>query len=299
MPSFCCELSTIIAMHKMSPFPTVPIALRIRAGRIPVSWTMRDDYHPEVRDVDGRVIERRRTERVFWPKVETTKWGDAEVVDIEGPLDIRAQLFNIFNTNWNEKTALAFLEQVGAWRVANDGDPKTWTWAQGMFASVAYGHRQGLSIRVLPISSEDLRIETQYWYKLLGALKNPAKLRAVFKQAPPSDARPHDHFSFALEAQFNNTLPISLEWHGKDPYAVVETITASELMVAAAWADVVGRAEEQICARCGTRFTWPRKKKHCQWECGHLEAVRKYKRKKAIEKQKEQDRRVLPLTAIE
>jgi hypothetical protein len=60
-------------------------------------------------------------------------------------------------------------------------------------------------------------------------------LRSVFKQAPPPDARPHDHFSFSREAQFSNTLPVSLEWHGKDPYAVVEAITASELLVAAAW----------------------------------------------------------------
>jgi len=57
-------------------------------------------------------------------------------------------------------------------------------------------------------------------------------------------------------------------------------------MIAAACSDVVSRAEKQVCARCGTRFTWPRKKKHCQWECEHLAAVGKYKRKKALEKLK-------------
>jgi hypothetical protein len=82
---------------------------------------------------------------------------------------------------------------------------------------------------------DDLRQESKYWYRLLRALSNPQKLRSVFKQAPPPDARPHDHFSFSREAQFSNTLPVSLEWHGKDPYAVVEAITASELLVAAAW----------------------------------------------------------------
>jgi hypothetical protein len=56
-------------------------------------------------------------------------------------------------------------------------------------------------------------------------------------------------------------LPVSLGWQGKDPYAVIETISAWELMIAAAWSDVVSRAEEQVCARCGTRFTVAPKEK--------------------------------------
>ena len=138
---------------------------------------------------------------------------------------------------------------------------------------------------------DDLRGDAELWYKRLGSLRYPAKLRAEFKKPPPTNARPSDLDAFASEAGFTNTLPVSMEWEGKDPYAVVETISGWELMVATAWADVVGKAEPQVCDQCGTRFTWPRKKKHCRWDCGHLRAVRTYKRKMALEKRKRKARK--------
>jgi len=259
-------------MQKMSP---IPIAINIRAGRIPVNWTVREHPNP----LDGAV------ERVFWPQADATSWGDAEIAEIEDPLDLRNQIFRTFNTNWTEDSALDLLNRVGAWRIMQNGDRQE-EWAKGMYANVAFGHRQAIGVRVEVMTLAEMRRDTDRWYRLLSSLQNPTRLRTEYRQPPPAKARPHDHYSFATEAHFSNTLSVSLEWHGKDPYAVVETITAWELMIAAAWADVVGRAEEQVCARCGTRFTWPRKKKHCRWECGHLVAVRKYKRKRALERQK-------------
>jgi hypothetical protein len=283
--SFCGGSITIFCMHKMSPIPTVPIALHIRAARIPIHWTVREHAVVEVSDLDGRVLTKGGVERVFWPQVEKTKWGDVELTEIEDPLKRRIHLFKIFNTNRTEAAALDFLHLIGAWRTVKESNHEEW--AKGTHANVTYGHRRGIGLRVLPTTLDELLRETKRWYKLVG-IHNPKKLEVEFKQPPPN-ARPVDRDLFAMEAHFVNTLPVSLEWHGKDPYAVIETISAWELMIAAAWSDVVSRAEEQVCARCGTRFTWHRKKKHCRWECGHLAAVLKYKRKKALKKRKEKE----------
>jgi hypothetical protein len=286
-------ISTYLCMQKMSPIPSVPIALRIRSARMPVTWTVRESYRPEVLAVDGRVIDKGGVERVFWPQVEG-KWDMVEVTEIEDPLDLRVQLFKMYNTNRTEAAALDFLNRVGAWRIVEDGG-KQESWAEGTYANVTYRHREILDVRVMPLTLEDLLGDVKHWYKLSGALRNPTKLQAEFKQPPPTSARPYDLSMYALEARFSNTLPVSLEWHGKDPYAVVETITASELMIAAAWSDVLSRAEEQVCANvnCGTRFTWPRKKKYCRWECGHSVAVRNHKRKLADEKRRKKGRKSL------
>lgn len=271
-------------MQNMSPIPSVPIALHIRAARIPVHWTVRECPVEEVRDVGGRVLTKGGIERVFWPQVETTKWGDVELVEIEDPLDRRNQLFKVFNTSKTEAAALDFLHHIGAWRIEKEISREEW--AKGTYANVTFGHRQGIGLRALPVTLDEILRETGRWYRLLG-IHSPKKLEAEFKQPPPPDARPVDRDLYAMEAHFVNTLPVSLEWRGKDPYAVIETISAWELMIAAAWSDVVSRAEKQVCAACGTRFTWPRKKKYCRWECGHLAAVRTYKRKKALEKKQE------------
>jgi hypothetical protein len=269
-------------MQKMSPIQTVSIALHIRAARIPINWTVRESYQPEVRDVGGRVLAKRGVERVFWPQVKQ-KAGIVQVTEIEDPLERRIQLFKIFNKNRTEKAALDFLRCVGAWRAVEDNNRESW--AEGTYANVSYGHRQAIGLRVLPTTLDGMLRETERWYKLLG-VDDPKRLEAEFKQPHPSDARPADHASFAREAHFSNTLPVSLEWHGTEPYAVIETLSVWELMIAAAWTDVVSQTEEQVCARCTTRFTWPRKKKYCLGDCAHLEAVKTYKRKKALEKQK-------------
>jgi hypothetical protein len=257
-------------MQKMSP---IPIALNVRSARIPIRWTVRKTQD---------------NEQLFWPQV-VGKGGNVEATEIADPLSLRAQLFNLLNTDRSEGAALSFLNRVGAWRLWDGGNRESW--AEGTYVNLNYGHRLAINGRVLPITLADLLRDTGHWYRLLGTLRNPVKLRAVFKQPPPADSRSSDRYLFALDAHLSNTLPVSLEWHGKDPFAVVETVTAWELMIATAWADVVSRAEDQLCANCGTRFTWPRKKKHCRLECGHSAAVRKYKRKRSLEKQKKKTRK--------
>jgi len=271
-------------MQNMSPMPPFAIALEIRAGRVPVQWTARDHHVEEVRDIDGRVLTKGGTERVLWPKVETTKWGDTVMQEIEDPSDIRAALFHSLNTKWTESGALSILNRLGAWQVWNE-DGQEQDWQKGTFARIAYRHRAEIKVRVLPVELDDMRRTTQYWYDLLGSPKNSAKLKAAFRQPPREDATPAEQHSFAWEAKFTNTLPVSLEWVGREPRAVIETICASEILAAAAWADVAAGVPTQVCQRCNTRFSCKRKKKYCRWECGHAEAVMNYKRKRAREGQ--------------
>src|SRR5258708_1485254 len=162
-------------MQKMSP---IPIAINIRAARIPVRWTVRESHLPEIRDVNGRVLAPGRSERVFWPEV-IQKHGVTELTEIEDPLDLRAQIFKAFNSNRSEATALNFLNRVGAWKATEEAIQESG--AEGTYANVFYGHRQAIHFRVLPVTSEELWQDTEHWYKLLGSLRNPTKLRAEFK----------------------------------------------------------------------------------------------------------------------
>jgi hypothetical protein len=264
----------------MSPISTFAIALEIRAGRIPVRWTARDHRVEELRDVDGRIIGKGRTERVLWPEVETAKGGDTEVSELDGPLDLQASLFKALNTNRSEKAALAFLDRGGAWRMVDGGVPEAEVWAKGTYTRFAYRHRLALNMRVLPVTLDELWGEAEYWYRLQCSLGEPKKLKKErpFSQPPEANARPHDLFSYATEAHYANTMPVSLEWSGTDPRAVVEPVTATELLACAAWAGIAGKVPLYVCAGCKTRFASPRKRKYCLWECGHLEAVRNHKR---------------------
>src|ERR1039458_2164274 len=154
--------STISGMTNMSPIPVFAIALEIQAGRIPVQWTAHDVPIHELRDVDGKVLTRAGTERVFVPKVKTTKWGDTELSDIDEPLDLRARLFKAFNTNWSEKSVLAVLEHVGAWKIGPGGVGQV---ADGTYANIAYRHRLAINVRVLPVTLDEVRGDVEYWYR--------------------------------------------------------------------------------------------------------------------------------------
>jgi hypothetical protein len=269
------KIGIFISMQNMSP---IPIALRIKAARIPVHWTVRVSTSPELLDADGETLYPEKKERVFWPQVEKTSWGDVELEEIEDPLLMRIRLLKLFHADRTEEAALQFLQTIGAWRVIQEEREESF--AAGTYANITFGHRRLIGLRALPTTLDELLKETSHWYKLIG-VKSREKLEAHYSQPPANSTRPWDRDWFAINASFANTLPVSLEWRGKDPYAVIETVSAWELMEAAAWADAVSRADEQVCAKCATRFTWPRKKKYCTWECGHLIAVQKYKRKRA------------------
>jgi hypothetical protein len=231
-------------MQKMSPISTFEIALDIRAGRIPVRWTVRDSHRPEERDSSGRVIWKSEVERVFWPQVELNKWGEAVVAEIEGPLDLRAHLFKAVNTNWSEKAVLAFLDRAGAWRILPAAREEEW--AKGTYANVEFLHRYRTAVQILAVTVKELREEAEYWYRLLQCLGDPAKLKKAFRPPPGGEARISDVIMFGL--------------------------------------DVASHTGPQVCGHCMTRFASARKKKYCRPDCGHAVAVRNYKRKLALAK---------------
>lgn len=274
-------------MQKMSPIQTFEIALDIRAGRIPIRWTVRDYEKPEVSDPSGRVISKGEVGRLFWPQVEKTRWGGVEVTEIDGPLDLRAQLFKAVNTNWNENAVLGFLDRVGAWSIYPSEREEEW--AKGRYANVEFLHRRTDLVEIIALTDRELRTEVKRWYRLLQMLDDSARLKKAFRAPPAPDARVSDVIMFGLETRLYNTLPVSLEWHGRDPRAVIETVSATELLAAAAWADVASHTGTQVCNNCMTRFASTRKKRYCRWECGHAVAVRNHKRKIALAKRSQEE----------
>ena len=242
-----------------------------------MQWAVRELHHDQLLDHNGRVISPRRIERTFWPKVIKPAHVYPEIAEIEDALDCRAELFRLLNKNPTEGAALQFLERIGAWRIQKLESTSVHVWAKGTFVDIDFGHRFALGMHVAPLTLDEIISDASHWYKILS--QGESARRKVFGKPPdPAKARPYDLSMFATEANVLNTLPVSIEWHGKDPHAVIETICGWEILTAAAWADVAGGLDVQICAECHTRFTSTRKKKHCMWSCGHRAAQREYKR---------------------
>src|SRR3954468_9844665 len=84
------DCDTFCSMQKMSPIQDVAITLRMRAARIPVKWTVRENEEGE---------------RLFWPQVAKF----TEATDLENPLECRSMLFKALNRNRTEEAALNFL----------------------------------------------------------------------------------------------------------------------------------------------------------------------------------------------
>ena len=258
----------------MSPISTFSVAIDIQAGRIPVQWTVRDHELHEVGEVraDGVQVLTKATERVFWPQVRSDP--AVPLSDIDNPPALIAYLFRSLNTNWTEAAALAFLDAVGAWQITPAGTQESW--AKGTYANVTYRHRHE-HVRVVPITMDHFESVVSYWYRLAGLLGNPAKLKREFK-LPGADAKPGDDWLFAMKAKFSNTLPVSLEWSGKDPRGVIEPITGAEILAAYMWSNVAVGAGQQTCAYCHTRFLDSRKRKSCpDGKCARRAAQRNQK----------------------
>jgi hypothetical protein len=81
-----------------------------------------------------------------------------------------------------------------------------------------------------------------------------------------------------------------LEWK-RNPHAVVQPVTARELLIAATWVDLVSGSQFQECEHCGTPFTWDRKRTFCPpykltgiSPCAHVVAQREYKKREDAKK---------------
>jgi len=233
----------------------IPIAIEVRCLRVPTRWTLRKE------NLSGE-----------WMLVpEVTQAMDLKLSPIEDPWELRNQFFRMKH---DEKSAFEFLDQVGVWRAHED--PNVSASAGTMLLSGAFGHRLFFG-RALPLTLEKLWRDQDHWANLL---RTPKLLRAEFGRAPADDAAPYEKAEFASKANVANTLPLHMEWDRSSPHAVIQPITGRELLVATTQVDLVTGARFQVCQRtdCGISFSG-RRRKFCQWYCGHIESVRAHREK--------------------
>jgi hypothetical protein len=245
------------------------ISLELRFLRIPTTWT-------------------RRKELAYGEYALVPEVSQGPAKPIEDAWNLRNEFLRMEHS---EEAALELLEKVGVWSVGNSAP-----WSKAKYLSGAIGHRF-IDPRQypLPLTIEELWNEQEEWIEMLKE-KSYAKLRAMFGPPPKQDPRPHDHFMFALNTHFFNTLPIHLEWK-QQPQAVIQPITGRELLIATAWVDLVRRFEFQVCQKCGTPFTSERKRRFCPPDryditspCAHAAAQRSYRRRQS-EKEAKRPRR--------
>jgi hypothetical protein len=207
---------------------------------------------------------------------------------LDDPRDLRTEFLKMPHS---ERAALAFLNKIGVWAavrddhvaIRSDGTLVSGQASVGirdMLLAGDFGYRYFMG-RALPLTIEELWEEQDRWRRLL---LNPRDLRAEFASPPGDAARPSEKWSFAIQTEFRNTLPIHLEWKKaprQNTHAVIQPMTGRELLIAAAWVDIVQQEEIQVCQRrdCGLPFTGP-KQKYCSDSCGHLVAVRAHRERK-------------------
>ena len=233
----------------------IPIAIEVRFLRVPIRWTLRKE-----------------TLSGAWMLVpEISQDMERKLTPIGNPWELRNQFFRMKH---DEKAAFEFLNQVGVWRA--HADPHVSASAGRMLLSGAFGHRLFFG-RALPLTLEELWSHQNHWANLL---RTPSQLRAEFGCVPADDAPPFEKADFSLKANLNNTLPIHMEWGRGSPHAVIQPITGWELLIATTQVDLVTGAPFQVCQRkdCGISFSG-RRRKYCQWYCGHIESVRAHREK--------------------
>ena len=244
----------------------IPISLEVRCLRIKAKWSLRKDT---LRDEWNLV-----------PQIYRDALGFALVEEIEEPWELRNRFLRMKH---EEKAALELLNEIGIWNAFNRLIP-AWARAARLDLNGAFGHRF-FSGWAQPITFEDFWKHQEHWNNLL---RNPKLLREEFRPPPREDVAPGQKVDFAIKAGFQNTLEIHMEWRPAvkrlakgSPSAVVQPITGHELLMTTAHVDLISGAMFQVCQRsdCGIPFTG-RKRKYCQWYCGHIESVRDQRRPK-------------------
>ncbi len=234
----------------------IPIAIEVRFLRVPTSWKLRKE-----------------TLSGAWMLVPEINQGmDRKLTPIEDPWELRNQFFRMTH---DEKAASEFLNEVGVWRA--HADPHVSEASAGrMLLSGTFGHRLFFG-RALPLTFEELWRDQEHWANLL---RTPSKLRAEFGRVPTDESPPFEKVEFSVKANLINTLPLHLEWRRGSPHGVIQPITGRELLIATTQIDLVTGAPFQVCKRkdCGISFSG-RRRKYCQWYCGHIESVRAHRRK--------------------
>jgi hypothetical protein len=234
-----------------------PISLELRFLRIPATWSRRQD-------------------KMYgdFALVPEAKQGPAK--RIADPWALRNDFLRMEHS---EAAALNFLERIGVWGVGDCANYEGATSIQGAFGYRYITYPQYPT----PMTIEELWDEQERWKAML---RNPARLRAEFSGRPSDGASSYDHFKFACDTQYKNTLLTHIEPKPL-PHAVIQPITGRELLIALAWVDLVGGSEVQVCQNCGIPFTSNRKRMFCPptqeyaitSPCAHAAAQRAYRKR--------------------
>lgn len=176
--------------------------------------------------------------------------------------------------------AQKFLTKVGLYRLGEAVIPP-----KGPGALVgAFGSRFFRGVAT-PLPLEELWRHQAFWKS---RLSHPQELQKTFGAPPGADAKSEDHERFAAMSHWENRLPIRVEWKKGLPVGVIEAATLREALMVTTHLDLISSANFQICKRpdCRTPFTG-RKREYCYWYCGHIEQVRRSRRKDKDNRRKE------------
>jgi hypothetical protein len=239
----------------------VRLAVEIGFLRIPTEWSLEQD------DKGHWVAE---------PKVSQS--GSVKVSEIDGR-GLRRRFLRLKPND--RKAALQFLQEVGVWRVQSI--PEASLEEGNKLVSGAFGARL-FNGRALSVPLLDLWRQQQWWLKIL---RDPAALKAKFGPPPLPNARGSQKLLFALQTASMNELPMHIEWKRGGAFAVVETITGLEMLVAITNMDLLRHANFKSCARADCGIPFARLSGHnqiyCSPECAHVVSQRALRERKKKE----------------
>jgi hypothetical protein len=239
----------------------IQLTVEVAFLRIPTEWSLEQDTH-------GR-----------WLAVPAVHQSTSfKVSEIDG-WGLRRRFLRLRPNDW--KGALQFLQEVGIWRAQSA--PGASLEEGNKLVSGGFGAR-AFNGRALSVPLHDLFRQQQAWLK---TLRDPAALKARFGPPPPPSSKGVQKLFYALQTSIANELPMHIEWKRGGAFAVVETITGWEMLVATTHLDLLRHANFKNCARADCGIPFPRLSGHnqiyCNPECAHVVAQRALRKRKKRE----------------
>ncbi len=236
----------------------VQLVAEVVFRRIPTEWTLE-------KDPQGR-----------WEAVPAVPQARAvKVPEIDG-WGLRRRFLQLKPGDW--KAALGFLQKVGVWHA--EADRRASLEQGNKLLSGPFGARAFNGVaRSVPL--DDFWREQQWWLK---TLRDPQALKTKFGAPPAPGAKSIQKLSFALQTLRLNELPMHIEWKRGGAFAVIETITGWEMLVATTHLGLLRHEKFESCARADCGIPFPRLSDHnqiyCSPECAHVVAQRALRKRK-------------------
>ncbi len=174
----------------------------------------------------------------------------------------------------SEDEALNFLQDVGLWMTVPKGpETRNELNVQGFVGQLS------LAETAVPITFHRFWQAKEEFSKYL---MNPklweSRLDALRFQDQDEDAIAPVAFII-----FGQALPLQIGWRESRPIGVIEVTTAVQLLHATTHIDLIRGAKFKLCERPDCRTPFPvlsaHRRKYCNWDCAHLESVRRLRRK--------------------